>query len=626
MGSINNWIRRAPVRVALIGHRGTGKSSLLRRIEVYYRDQGRQVTCVDLDSEIESRLHKSISSIFSEEGEEVFRRIERGVFSDLNSETKTSHKDIYLAFGAGFDPDLIPADWHVLWVLRETDAKGRIFTDRPRLNNKVSVLEEFFERYYRRQKAYRDRANEILILDEGVEAPLVTEAAFFMNQVNDLQGAVTLLPSMFKDPESFEAMIAKRTRWGVRWFELRDDLLSEEQIETAMRLLPDERTLLSFRSLDRKDSTRGIVYKNGLSFDWPLEFGPCPFADPRYISLHERFESQTIVEALARFPKNLPEGTQLKAALPVIDFEDLRAGHSWWNDDKETRVFLPLSKDGRWSWYRQMQATRYSLNFFREGEGSGADQPTLLQWIQRRFVERKQDSGLFAAILGDPVAHSRTPLEQRDFFEEQKASIYAIRLTEDDWQHGALSFLKELGLRWAAVTSPHKERAYQTCSVHDVVSESLKAVNTLAWLESDQVWRGTNTDLEGLREAVSELGPREALGSVAVWGGGGTLNVIRSVAPEARCYSLRTMEDRDRPGVTADTASPDTLIWAVGRSHEEVNEPPDTWRPRLVIDLNYADDSPGRAFAIQCGARYVSGLSMFRHQAEGQRRFWREIK
>ena len=49
-------------RIALIGHRGVGKSELLKRIAVYHGSSA--VNCMDLDNEIEVRTSRSICDIF----------------------------------------------------------------------------------------------------------------------------------------------------------------------------------------------------------------------------------------------------------------------------------------------------------------------------------------------------------------------------------------------------------------------------------------------------------------------------------------------------------------------------------------------------------------------------------
>jgi shikimate 5-dehydrogenase len=71
----------------------------------------------------------------------------------------------------------------------------------------------------------------------------------------------------------------------------------------------------------------------------------------------------------------------------------------------------------------------------------------------------------------------------------------------------------------------------------------------------------------------------------------------------------------------SETVAPAVLIWAVGRSRAH-RAPPAHLRPGLVLDLNYADDSPGLEYAATHGLAYQSGLGMFKLQAQAQRDFW----
>jgi shikimate 5-dehydrogenase len=106
--------------------------------------------------------------------------------------------------------------------------------------------------------------------------------------------------------------------------------------------------------------------------------------------------------------------------------------------------------------------------------------------------------------------------------------------------------------------------------------------------------------------------------AVAVWGGGGTLDVLRRVFPRAQFVSVRTQGLRDTGAVAA---PPDVVVWAASLK-DQISSPPKTWKPKVIFDLNYSEASPGRDYALQTGARYISGLAMFKAQAQAQRDFW----
>lgn len=59
-----------------IGHRGVGKSSLLERHQGYFPD----VPAFDLDQVITDKENQPVSEIFAQQGETVFRNLEK-IFS-----------------------------------------------------------------------------------------------------------------------------------------------------------------------------------------------------------------------------------------------------------------------------------------------------------------------------------------------------------------------------------------------------------------------------------------------------------------------------------------------------------------------------------------------------------------
>lgn len=586
----------------LIGHRGAGKTSLLARLRARHASW----KVFDLDEEIARRTYRSVSDIFEKDGERAFRELEQTYFDELWAELAGGAGVI--ALGAGFEGKL-PAEARVVWVRRSTDARGRIFLDRPRLNVKVDPLAEFLERFPTREKRYAELATETLTLREGgedAESPL----SFFNEGYRNVGGVLTLLPENFCTSSAGSEFLRRRLNWGVGHFEIRDDLLGEAERAAALAQLPLDRVLWSYRT----KRSRYVFPDDDILWDWALELGRCPHPYPPIVSAHERKQGESLSELLARLEAAGRPGTLLKAAPIVKNFAELQVGHRWWARDPEHRVFLPRTDTGepRWAWYRLVQKGRFRFNFIREGaEGSAPDQPSLLEWI-----DAPAKSSAFAAVLGSPVQHSRTPCEHGEFFRARGMPCVAVPLSEDDWQRGALDVLREIGLTHAAVTSPLKKLAFelvtQSSGSSDAATAELGSVNTLAWDAAAKLWRGTSTDTEGLLATVRE---GEALGSTAVWGGGGVLPILMQVLDGAGFYAARTGKLQSGPA----TGGPDTVVWAarVGAPF-----PPPKWRPRQVLDLNYFENSPARAYARDVGARYVSGLSMFRAQAAAQRSFW----
>ena len=584
--------------LCLIGHRGTGKSQLLRRL----KSSDPTIECVDLDSEIESATQMTIPEIFRSRGEAYFRSLEIEMLRKIIHRSSQGLRVV--ALGAGFQGD-IPSPAQAVWLRRETDARGRIFLDRPRLDSKVDPLMEYLARFPQRDDRYTRLADEVLTMREGEELA-GGDVRFLLEGFRDVGGIVTLLPGNFRS--DIGAFLEKRVRWGVQYIELRDDLLSPTQIRQAKELIPKDRILYSFR----KQPTAFEIPADISLWDWDLDSGPVPTAQMSIVSCHTRVGDESLGNFFSRLEKSAKKNAHLKAAPVVKNFAELKEGHVWMCEDPRRRSFLPRSPEGStlplWKWYRLLQKGRMPLNFWREGVGSALDQPILLEWVDAPRAPKN-----FGAVLGNPVAHSRTPLEHRTFFLERKMPCLAVPVSEEDIEAGALELLEEWGLSTASVTAPLKTRVFGDLRLRGVLTpmaRALESVNTLQRRKG--MWWGHCTDLEGFRKSLDLV---DLSGDVAVWGGGGVLPIVRNCLPTASYYTAREGKLSRGPG----TAAPNLVVWAGSRATTAL---PKTWKPRTVLDLNYFEDSPGRAYALAVGAKYVSGLTMFEAQAAAQRRFW----
>lgn len=79
------------MQLILIGYRGTGKSTVARRVAELF-----ELECLDADAEVERRAGKSIKQIFVEDGEPAFRDLEVQVIARL-----VQHHDVVLSLGGG---------------------------------------------------------------------------------------------------------------------------------------------------------------------------------------------------------------------------------------------------------------------------------------------------------------------------------------------------------------------------------------------------------------------------------------------------------------------------------------------------------------------------------------------
>lgn len=621
----------------LVGHRGVGKSSLLTRLKTYFGEE--IIDYFDLDQEIEKHSGKTIREIFVTEGEETFRDFEQIVFKKLIT---GANKETYISVGAGFNTDQIPQHGsrkiRVVWVMRAADEHGRIFLNRPRLNPELSPLEEFSVRKKERDVRFRRAMWECWTMPEGDYSYDGTEALWWTGELNNVRGVLTILPEVVRSRDIFENYIQRRLKWGFDYFEIRDDLLTEQQIALVCEKIPSNKLLYAVRpSSLQVNPSRALDFE---MWDWAIELGPCPYAQPPILSLHER-GNWPLQDLLESFSQNL--SSHLKLAIEVRSFDELKVCHEWQQQEPLNRSFLPRSGSahiGRWAWYRLWQKQKQKLNFVREGVGSAADQPTLHEWFRSRSEVDK-----FAAVLGTPVDHSYSPYEHLEFVQNRKMSFFAIDIQKSEWM-SAIEFLKELGLKFAAVTSPLKENAYRLSNKRSELVEKLESANTLVFNGVEIVSENTDyAGLEALKKSVDEYEGQfasfeapdgasdsgddrtrahtNAGKSIAIWGGRGTLEALYQILPHAVAYSSTTGQIRTDQHLNSEP--PEILVWAAPRG-DQMKWPDEIyphWKPKLILDLNYREDSAGREYAERVHAQYISGLSMFKIQARAQREFWK---
>ena len=456
---------------------------------------------------------------------------------------------------------------------------------------------------------------------------------------------VTIRLHADSDLDAVLRRIERQLRSGLRFIELRDDLLDDEQLLWLAARLPSDQRLLSLRRRSNRDTLALIESVRPALLDYALELGRTPILDalctrPQphrqvILSTHTRTPQESLTAQLDRLSQAYPSPLLLKAALPIQSLAELWEGHLWHLQSPLRHLFLPISADGsgRFRFYRLLQGESLLLNFLRDEDAPLIpDQPTWEEWKTRHAVPMPQKPPIpFAAILGDPVEHSRTPAHHQDFFAKLGMPVLKIKIPEEETRSSAvLPILRGLGLRAAAVTSPLKPWLYEVIRERGGRWESASsdsdeagAGNTLAVTPLGTLI-GTSTDGVGLRTAWQSvlrqhaplLGPDPRL---AVFGGGGLLPLLRACFPSALFLSARTAALRDDTERQSAVAA---LIWSVGRSRY-VSPPPPWLRPQLVFDLNYAADSPGRDFAQEISAVYVDGSEFFVAQAAAQQAFWK---
>lgn len=581
-------------KIILIGHRGTGKSELLKRLK--YSGKFSNFQFFDLDIEIERTQGKKIREIFQSAGEEKFREIERDIFSQL-FQMQTL---FVLNVGAGFSVEDIPSEAYVFWVKRASDSRGRIFLDRPRLDPSLSDLQEFQNRFQLRDPKYQQRADEIYEIPEGRTASEL-DVQFFRNPETstETKAGFTFLRTYFEKRKWIDNFLGLQ-KWS--FIELRTDLLTRPEMQEVIEIFGrDQRYVLSFRADENGNPPDALSLRwfqkmikdfQIQEVDWDQELG---------LSIPEA----TIISSHSSEP---PSGeVHLKWAPVVKNWSQLDRLYAWWDFDRENRSFLPRSeKDRAWTWMRLFLKGKQKLNFVQFFGGSASDQPTWAEWT-------KTDSSAkaFAAVLGHPVTHSMSPEFHHQFFAQKKMNFFALDIEPFDFET-AFGLLNELGLYACAVTSPLKAVVSEFFGHHGQV------INTL-YKDQDGGWLCDNTDRPALEELLAHVKDK----SCVVWGGGAMLSNLRPMLPKATEYSASQGKPRSDSG--ARPQSIEVLIWAAEPLARSPLDHGLDWKPSVVYDLNYREDSMARAYAKSIQAQYVSGEELFIKQALRQQDLWKGL-
>jgi shikimate dehydrogenase len=129
------------------------------------------------------------------------------------------------------------------------------------------------------------------------------------------------------------------------------------------------------------------------------------------------------------------------------------------------------------------------------------------------------------AVIGDPVAHSRSPEYQRGFLAEAGLSgtYEAIRVAAGTGAE-RIDALRAAGFLGLNVTTPLKEEAFARADFRDPIATASGAVNTLVLGRRIE---GYNTDGAGALGALADVGLRAPAGRrVLVLGAGATARAV----------------------------------------------------------------------------------------------------
>jgi shikimate dehydrogenase len=253
------------------------------------------------------------------------------------------------------------------------------------------------------------------------------------------------------------------------------------------------------------------------------------------------------------------------------------------------------------------------------------------------------------AVIGNPIAHSKSPQIHKMFAEQtgQDISYEKIEASLDGFA-ATVERLRKEGYKGCNVTVPFKFEAFQLATQLTPLADVAQAVNTLKLNFDGDTILGDNTDGTGLvRDILFNLGITLNNKRVLLIGAGGAANgvslplvhagtkltIVNRTAEKAQTLASSLISDKSIiSGCGFDEIGSqqfDVVINATsaGLTDSDIPLPPTIFAPgALAYDMMYGRETPFMKFAREHGAAVVSdGLGMLVEQAAESFFIWRGL-
>ncbi len=270
-------------------------------------------------------------------------------------------------------------------------------------------------------------------------------------------------------------------------------------------------------------------------------------------------------------------------------------------------------------------------------EGTAAGQVCARQLRHVYHLDKLSRKSRIYGVIADPVGHSISPaVHNRAFQLRRFDAVYVPFHVPAGQLRDFMTLAENLRLSGFSVTIPHKQKILRYLDWVDPLARRIGAVNTV-WRRGLR-WRGTNTDVEGVRIPL-ERRTRLAGASVLLVGNGGAARgaAFTLVDAGARLSIVGRNPDRVRALARTCGAEPLTREQLAGRHFDilihatplgmypKVDECffPDRIPAEIVFDMVYnPPDTTLLRRAREQGKQVISGLEMFNEQAARQFEIW----
>lgn len=168
---------------------------------------------------------------------------------------------------------------------------------------------------------------------------------------------------------------------------------------------------------------------------------------------------------------------------------------------------------------------------------------------QNLSVEVAESMNIRLAVIGNPIAHSKSPQMQQAALDACCISSRYVRLladTDADAFEQCLKHLEQLQFIGCNVTVPFKKKAFAAAVKADALSTLCGAANTL--VRKEDGWHCYNTDGPGFEKAIEELCGKtlKELSIVILGACGGAGSALAAQCALSGCCDL-TLINRPRP-------------------------------------------------------------------------------
>ena len=270
------------------------------------------------------------------------------------------------------------------------------------------------------------------------------------------------------------------------------------------------------------------------------------------------------------------------------------------------------------------------------------------------MITRNLDSGTrLAAVIGDPVAQSLSPIIHNAVFESLKVDwVYLAFLVESGKVKDALDAMSVFGIAGYSVTMPHKNEVAKLVAEIGEIDEIVKvtkSANTVMLRQDGSIF-ATNTDGQGACNAIeANTSQKIAKSRVVVLGAGGTASavvhsLIKNGAAEV-VIANRTPANAEKIAQNYENCRVSSnLDQEIADAQIVINTTPVGFNPNgeqnresslapidvtlisanhTVLDAVYRPLETGLLLAAKkVGAKTVDGLEMLVHQASLQQEVW----